>query len=598
MQDAEPDSYQYRNRLRLNAIIIIGAGCLLTALSVYFYLQVNRQWHHYSAQNTTTYIVHDQLVQQLGYGGFIHNFKNLVLRKDIETYGVAAHRSLATVYQAIGQLKQLSQYDHNAIVTIEHTVAEYNQKLNEVEKLIGEGKSSEFIDRQVKVDDAPALQALRQFSLSVKASLSERQETLSQSFLLALGVHIISIGIFVGLLMVYFRSLTVASKKEHQHASQAFAGARAKSAFLANMSHEVRTPLNGILGVLQLLKRDSADHQDNVLLDRALFSGKALLTIINDILDFSKIEANQLTLEHIEFSVSTVMESVISDLGPVAREKGIALVSHTPAPFNPARMGDPVRLRQILLNLTANAVKFTPHGQVQLEASQAECHGTQGVLFVVKDSGIGMSENALQGLFERFTQADSTVTRRFGGTGLGMSITRNLIDIMKGMIEVRSKEGEGTTIKVFLPLDVVSANQKSQASDDLPVTLPVLDGLCILVAEDNDINQLVIQSMLEPTGARIIIAGDGKQAVAHYQQHQPDIVLMDIQMPLMDGAQACNMIKQHNPDACIYAFTANAITDDVQTYLNSGFDAYLSKPVELDVLYARLNQWKAQRKAG
>ena len=598
MRVIDSDDNRYRSHLKLYAIIIVSAGCLLTSLSVYFYQQVNQQWQDYSSENAATYILHDQLVQQLGYGGFIHDFKNLVLRKDIETYGTSARQSLDNIYRALAGLKSISQYDTQAIQSIEHTVQEYEHKLELVEQIIAGGKTSEYIDQQVKVDDSSAISALSQFSHSIKASLENKRDTLSKSFLLAFGVHVVSIAIFIGLLVVFFRALINARKKEHRLTEQAMDGARAKSEFLANMSHEIRTPLNGILGVLQLLKRDSEKHSDSILVDRALFSTKALLTIINDILDFSKIEANQLALESIEFLSSTVIESVISDLNPAAKAKGIELVLDIQHPFAAKRIGDPVRLRQVLLNLTANAVKFTSKGQVLLEVRETINDGCEGLSFLVQDSGIGMSAEAMQGLFERFSQADSTVTRRFGGTGLGLAITRNLIDIMQGTIEVRSKEGEGTSIKVFLPIKAAPVEPAPEVSDHLQISLPMLQDVCILIAEDNEINQLVVQAMLEPTKASLIMAENGQQAIDLYEKHKPDIVLMDVQMPLMDGIEACSIIKQQYPDSCIYAFTANVMTSDVKDYLNNGFDDYLSKPVELDVLYARLNRWKAQKNAG
>ncbi|MFC3034711.1 ATP-binding protein [Pseudoalteromonas fenneropenaei] len=374
-----------------------------------------------------------------------------------------------------------------------------------------------------------------------------------------------------------------------QAKEQAETANTAKSEFLANMSHEIRTPMNGIYGTLQILEQEVLELGHKKLINKALYSAKALLTIINDILDFSKIEANMLELETTNCSILQIFESVISDLNPVAQSKGIGLVQQIEQNFPDGWQGDAVRIRQILLNLTSNAVKFTEQGLVTISVALAKTSdGKDQIKFVVEDTGIGMDEAAIQQLFTRFKQADSSTTRRFGGTGLGMAITKNLINMMHGDINVSSRKGVGTRFEVLLPLprtDTVAPSKNHQHA-----TAPKLTGKTILIAEDNKINQIVIQTMLKSTEATLHIVDDGEQAVAKAHELQPDLILMDIQMPVMAGTDACRIVKQQLPAIPIVALTANVMEQDKKAYLSCGFDAHLAKPIELYLLYGLLHQ--------
>jgi signal transduction histidine kinase len=374
-----------------------------------------------------------------------------------------------------------------------------------------------------------------------------------------------------------------ASRKLQEAKYKAEQATKAKSDFLANMSHEIRTPMNGVLGTLQLLERSNLDSESKTLISRASFSATSLLTIINDILDYSKIEANQLTLEQQPFSMCDVMEHVHSELSLEATEKQIALKSRISEGFVDGWKGDVVRVRQILLNLCANAVKFTKSGQVSIALMNDSSYSSGALRFTVKDTGIGMSEEAQARIFERFTQADSSTTRKFGGTGLGMSITVSLVQMMGGKIEVDSVPNQGTTITVTLPLEHANLEGKKTASqmDDVPY----FSGKTILIAEDNDINTLVIESMLAPTQADLHFAKNGVEALEQFSKNTPDLVLMDIQMPEMDGLQAFAEIQKLNMNVPVVALTANVMSTDIEHYARVGFNAYLAKPVKLTVLY-------------
>ena len=369
--------------------------------------------------------------------------------------------------------------------------------------------------------------------------------------------------------------------------SRAEDASKAKSEFLSNMSHEIRTPMNGILGVLQILQRDSKEKQNIQLLSKAIYSANSLLTIINDILDYSKIEANQLTMERIDFGIESVSQAVVSDMMPVAIEKGINLeASHSPD-MQKFWVGDPVRVRQILMNLVSNAVKFTEIGEVKIAVRESKRHGCNGLLIEVTDTGIGMSKKAVAELFERFSQADTSITRKFGGTGLGMSITQNLVLLMEGDIKVVSSEGKGTKFIVFLPLEYSQKSQQQQEADK-EIAIPDLTGKQILIAEDNAINQEIIESMLSETNAKLSFAQNGKVAIDKFHELQPDLVLMDIQMPVMDGKQAFIKIHESDKVTPVIALTANVMSEDIETYQQLGFAGHIGKPFEMQQLYSVL----------
>ena len=377
-----------------------------------------------------------------------------------------------------------------------------------------------------------------------------------------------------------------ASKKLQEAKYKAEQATKSKSDFLANMSHEIRTPMNGVLGTLQLLERSNLDAESKLLISKANYSATSLLTIINDILDYSKIEANQLILEQQPFSMREVMEYVHSELSSQATEKHIYLKANSSKDFIDGWKGDVVRVRQILLNLCANAVKFTKFGGVSIELANDNSYSPSALSLSVKDTGIGMSEEAQARIFERFTQADSSTTRKFGGTGLGMSITVSLVQMMGGKLEVDSIPNQGTTITVTLPLE--RENIENKGTSPQVDCVPNLTGKTILIAEDNDINTLVIESMLKPTHADLHFAKNGLEAVAQFSNQAPDLVLMDIQMPEMDGLQAFAEIRKLNRDVPIVALTANVMSTDIEQYSRVGFTDHLAKPVDMAVLYELL----------
>jgi len=364
--------------------------------------------------------------------------------------------------------------------------------------------------------------------------------------------------------------------------------AQSKSDFLANMSHEIRTPMNAILGGLQLLKNFNLPEELRAVLKNASYSGQSLLTIINDILDYSKIESNQLQLEKASFSLTEVLNSITYDLDSLVSEKRIGFTVNKDESYNEYWIGDLVRVKQILLNLSSNAVKFTDKGSVKINASSKIYEEKEAIYLEVVDSGIGMSKEVTEHIFERFTQADSSTTRKYGGTGLGMSITISLVKMMGGEIDIQSKQGLGTTVTIKLPLP--KANNIADKAPKKSFKAPNLKGKKILIAEDNNINQVLIKAMMAKTNADITIVENGLLAFEAVQLELFDLVFMDIHMPVMDGIEANQQIKTILPNLPIIALTANVMDKDVKHYYQQGFIFHVPKPIDINELYGTLRR--------
>jgi signal transduction histidine kinase/ActR/RegA family two-component response regulator len=377
------------------------------------------------------------------------------------------------------------------------------------------------------------------------------------------------------------------------------AASRAKSAFLANMSHELRTPLNGIMGLTGIVLRNTTDPKQKDQLGKVGQASQNLLSIINDILDIAKIEAERLTLEHIDFKLGEVLENLNSLLRPRAAEKGVELrIDVSSAIIGLMLQGDPLRLGQVLLNLTGNAVKFTEAGSVTVRILPLEESATEVVLrFEVQDTGIGIPVEAQQRLFSTFEQADNSMTRKYGGTGLGLVISRRLANLMGGSIGVESVVGSGSTFWFTARLTRIGSMPSARiAQHDVSVEDQLKTryaGRRLLLAEDEPINQEVSRSLLEEVGFKVDLAQNGEEAVDMAQLTDYALILMDVQMPVMNGTEATALIRaipgrEHTP---ILAMTANAFEEDRRQCLEAGMNDHIGKPVAPDHLYAVLLRW-------
>lgn len=364
---------------------------------------------------------------------------------------------------------------------------------------------------------------------------------------------------------------------------------QSKSLFLANMSHEIRTPMNGIIGMSNMLRGSILSKEQREAVGVIVNSAENLVTIINEILDFSKIESGRLELENISFDLHAEIANVVKLLKMKAEEKGLLLTSGT-SPFVPRFVkGDPVRLKQILINLVNNGIKFTEKGSVKINVSVDDRVGRESVIrFEITDTGIGISEEGLNKLFQTFSQADISFTRRFGGTGLGLAISKSLVERMHGHIGVESRPNSGSTFwfTVALPdgQEVVQSDEQTKTVDVPVDSTPAKTGLSVLLAEDNLVNQKVAMMVIQKMGHNVDVANNGQIAVEKYLSGNYDLILMDMMMPELDGLEATREIRRIEAERNIterikiIALTANAMKEDREKCIESGMDDYLSKP--------------------
>ncbi|MFA5530314.1 MAG: ATP-binding protein [Thiohalomonadaceae bacterium] len=383
----------------------------------------------------------------------------------------------------------------------------------------------------------------------------------------------------------------------------ASAAMHVKSAFLATMSHEIRTPMNGVLGMVHLLRDTPMSPHQREYVDAIAASGEALLTILDDVLDLSKIEAGKLTLEQQPTDLRCLLKDIVLLNSAVAQAKGLALTLSFDTRIPPWVLGDPVRLRQVLQNLVGNAVKFTQEGFVELSVDlwrEASDTGPVHLMFAVRDTGIGISAEDQQRLFEDFTQADSSISRKFGGTGLGLAICKRLVQAMGGSIDMESTRGSGSRFFFVLALQPVPAPDPD-GEDSTPRSLPAgTDPLRVLVAEDGLINRRVVRVLLEKQGHTIIEAENGREAIERLLAEDVDVVLMDVQMPEVDGLEATRRIRRldepRKATVPIIACTANAMPEEHTAFRAAGMDGYITKPFKPEELEAILERLAAKTK--
>jgi len=386
---------------------------------------------------------------------------------------------------------------------------------------------------------------------------------------------------------VHVRTAELADARDRAEESS-----RLKSEFLANMSHEIRTPMNGFMGMLDVLLETELSGDQRDCAETARASAGSLLEILHDILDFSKIEAGRLELDPVPVSIAALIEETTFPLAVVARRKGVELRRSTSDSMPPVLVGDPVRIRQVLLNLVTNAIKFTTHGSIEVRAFLDHLESDGALLrFTVTDSGIGLTASQQLVIFEPFRQADGSTTRHYGGIGLGLSISKRLVELMGGEIGVISLPGQGSTFWFTARL------QFTDLANPFPAPLAKLAHAVgpslaaprrILVAEDNRVNQRVVKTLLERRGHTVALAENGMVALQLACQQDFDVILMDVQMPEMDGLMALGALRKRGIHTPVIMLTAHAMQGDRERFLAAGADGYVSKPIQIDQLLAEI----------
>jgi PAS domain S-box-containing protein len=375
---------------------------------------------------------------------------------------------------------------------------------------------------------------------------------------------------------------------------EAEAANKAKSDFLATMSHEIRTPLNGVLGMARAMATDQLSDLQRERLEIIRQSGESLLALLNDVLDLSKVEAGKLELDEAPFDIGELARQAHAAFGAVAQGKDLSFELTVSEAARGTYLGDAVRVRQILSNLIANALKFTDHGGARVMIDRTR----RGLTLQVSDTGIGIPADRLGALFHKFEQADRSTTRRFGGTGLGLAICRELAELMGGRVKAASKVGAGTTFTVSLPLKRLGGEAPVSMPQPVaaePAPPPAAEGppLRVLAAEDNKVNQLVLRTLLNQAGVEPVIVDDGKAALEAWEQGPWDVILMDVQMPVMDGPTAATAIRRREretgrPATPIIALTANVMSHQIKDYERAGMNGWVAKPIEVAALFAAL----------
>ncbi len=393
---------------------------------------------------------------------------------------------------------------------------------------------------------------------------------------------------------VYKHILTMVRSLKH-HIENANKSAQIKSEFLANMSHEIRTPMNGILGLLYLISKTELNGKQEDYIQKTLLSAQNLLRIIDDILDFSKMEAGKLELEHIPFTLSSIQAEINHLYGPKAKEKNLHLTITTEHCAETQLLGDPLRIKQVLFNFVSNALKFTEQGGIEITMQCTE-QNSQSVqcLFSVQDSGIGLNAEQQEKLFSAFTQADSSFTRKYGGTGLGLVISKNIVESLGGTISIQSAKGKGSTFSFTLTLEIDKTQAISTSTHETSAVLTENQrhGHLLLV-EDNEINQIIAQELLESVGYTIDVAVNGQEALEMLDKKSYVAVLMDIQMPVMDGLTAARKIRQSPKykNLIVIAMSAHALEKDRELSIESGMNEHITKPIDPQVLFSTLDKW-------
>ncbi|MAY73164.1 MAG: hypothetical protein CMJ31_00285 [Phycisphaerae bacterium] len=602
---------------RLHAINVF-AVCAISSLLLVVVISsfgTGSHWEEYERTTARKLAATEALATSIGYGGMIHHLKNFVLRGD-EHYARKCDTAFADAREAIAayeSIPDISLDERHSLLQLATLIDAYERALGRVR---GASLHADQADILARVDDTAFVAAHTRLRDTVQTELAtatdrfrRRNETATATAIFVAIASSTTILVFGSMIIGSVRRrLSHHAERREEALKRAEAASEYKSLFLANMSHEIRTPMTAIIGFADMLvEEDLIRSEPPRAVDAAatirLHAGN-LLTIINDILDVSKIEAGKLELEFVDTDPVNIIEQTLSLVGPIARSKGVALRVDYKSPIPELIKSDPTRLRQIIVNLVGNAIKFTEEGDVTIAVT---CDpNARSITFSVIDTGIGMTPQQLESItrFEAFTQADRSTSRRFGGTGLGLRLSHEFATRLGGDIDANSTYGVGSEFTVTVntgDLDGIALTTPASTSElrgliEVPARSPVpepsdahpLENTSILLVEDSPDNQRLIRHYLEKAGAEVTICVNGAAAVDYLsrtpEEQQPDVVLMDMQMPIMDGYDATRRLRRMGSTLQIVALTAHAMPTERDKCLSVGCDDYLSKPINRKAL--------------
>ena len=520
------------------------------------------------------------------------NIVQLIATQELNYRTYYPYQVLADAYAGLGQFEKAFE-----IKSAQLNVQDSLNKINISETIAKLETRYQLKEKQAENEQLKHQSGAQQHELLLTKNIIRQQRIITYGTIAGLFITLALLTYVYSLikkLKITNQQLTNQSDELRIAKDKAESAAKAKSEFLSVMSHEIRTPMNAVIGMTHLLMDEEPRNDQMEYLDTLQFSGTNLIALINDILDFSKIEAGKLTLEQADLDLESLVKSITASTAIKGNDKGIEVkYSYDPA-LADMYIGDSVRLGQVLTNLMGNAVKFTEAGYVELQVAPA----VEGKLrFSVKDTGIGIPKDKQKQIFEAFSQAADDTTRKFGGTGLGLSISRRLVELMGGELQIESEPGEGSVFffEIELPKSDTPKKTQSEKAESGKLAFGSLAGIRVLIAEDNKINQMVVRKFLEKWDLDITIVNNGQEAVEAWENQQFDLILMDVNMPVLNGTRATGVIRERELESQkhipILAFTASVVEDEIKAIYEAGMDDWVGKPFEPSVLYQKIRKY-------
>jgi len=545
---------------------------------------------HYMPESLISLLINHNIIEELLYTSHISDKKKNIFIEQTKLIYLSSEEIAAIV-------QELGQYEDTKVLInyMESVSAKLTKISNEVdtEKLFALDKKQ--LHKYISITHevlAYSYLLNDKYIEVIEDSLLQRNLNIQEK-ILTMNIIVIFILLLISMLLFYAYQLYRA--QEDKNTDLELANVKTKNAlefktkFLSNMSHEIRTPLNAVVGLVKIMLKTKLSDKQSDIMKKVNLSSELLLGVINDILDISKIESGKMHIEKHDFNLKGSIDNIKSMFMEQADEKGLSVEVNYGGISDFNRIGDSLRITQVLTNLVSNAIKFTSKGDILISLQE---RANNKIRFEVKDSGIGLRKGQIETLFEEFTQADMDTTRKYGGTGLGLAISKNLVEMMGGTLSVKSEYGIGSSFIFMIEMLPSKLNDlekvKEKTLEELEEEINSLEDIVILVAEDNKMNQSLLSMLLEDSKLQLEFALDGMSAVEMFKKKDYDLILMDIQMPNMNGYEATEIIRESDPNIPIIALSANVMEEDIEKSLASGMNSHIAKPIDMKILYIEL----------